>query len=125
MKDNTEHITKILFICTGNRDRSKTAESIFNGRFPEYRCKSAGINAKMCEANGTTYLNQSLLDEADIYVFMQPFHYLVTAGRFIFPKDKIHHIWNIHNNYRFMEPALVEELIKAFKITFHISNQIK
>ena len=34
----------ILFFCTANRDRSRTADIHFQNKYPEHRFRSAGIN---------------------------------------------------------------------------------
>ena len=56
---------KILFICTANRDRSKTAEVHFSKKYPEHTYKSAGINKYLSERHGGIHVNRSMLDSAD------------------------------------------------------------
>jgi predicted protein tyrosine phosphatase len=51
--------TKLLFICSGNRDRSPTAESLF-ANSEAYDAKSAGTHA-----SATQKVSQSLIDWAD------------------------------------------------------------
>ena len=59
----------ILFICSANRDRSKTAEDYFSNLYPMNNYESAGTNKKTCNNLGTNYVSQEQLDAADeIYV---------------------------------------------------------
>lgn len=61
---------KILFLCTCNVNRSKTAEDLFAKRYPSHQFKSAGLSAKYCAKEGSTLCTEELLRWADkIYVF--------------------------------------------------------
>ena len=53
------HKTKLLFICTGNRDRSPTAEDLFRNS-KKYEARSAGISAFAVQR-----ITQELIDWAD------------------------------------------------------------
>lgn len=56
---------RILFVCTVNKYRSKTAEKVF-GDYEQYETKSAGIDKE-----AVVQLNQELLDWADLIVVME------------------------------------------------------
>ena len=51
--------TKLLFVCTGNRDRSPTAEDLFRNS-KEYEARSAGTSAFAARR-----VTQKLIDWAD------------------------------------------------------------
>jgi predicted protein tyrosine phosphatase len=53
------HKTKLLFVCTGNRDRSPTAEELFRIS-SEYEARSAGTGAFAVQK-----VTQELIDWAD------------------------------------------------------------
>jgi predicted protein tyrosine phosphatase len=53
------HKTKLLFVCTGNRDRSPTAEGLFRIS-SEYEARSAGTGAFAVQK-----VTQELIDWAD------------------------------------------------------------
>ena len=53
------HKTKLLFVCTGNRDRSPTAEELFRIS-SEYEARSAGTGAFAVQK-----VSQELNDKAD------------------------------------------------------------
>ena len=62
----------ILFVCSANKDRSKTAEDYFSEYYPNLSFNSAGTNKKTCNQLGTNYIYKEQLDLADsIYVMEQ------------------------------------------------------
>ncbi|MFT6905750.1 MAG: putative protein tyrosine phosphatase [Oleiphilaceae bacterium] len=61
---------KILFLCTANKNRSKTAEDYFSAQNDGNEYRSAGLSYKWCERYGTTICTEDLLAWANkIYVF--------------------------------------------------------
>ncbi|APQ18601.1 phosphotyrosine protein phosphatase [Maribacter hydrothermalis] len=65
---------RILFICSANKQRSKTAEDYFASKFPEHEFLSAGTNSKICRKEGTTELTEVLLEWADKVYAMEKKH---------------------------------------------------
>ncbi|MCG9732340.1 hypothetical protein L1D44_21400 [Shewanella sp. Isolate13] len=60
----------ILFLCTANKQRSKTAEELFRAANKSNQYKSAGLSAKYVGKAGATLCTPELLEWADkIYVF--------------------------------------------------------
>lgn len=55
----------IVFLCTSNVNRSRTAEDIFRAKFPEYEFCSAGLSEKYCTRNDTTLCTIEMLSWAD------------------------------------------------------------
>ena len=64
----------ILFVCSANKQRSKTAEDYFSLIYPEYNFTSAGTNLKICEKEGTNSLTIELLQQADLVFVMENRH---------------------------------------------------
>ncbi|MCH2488557.1 MAG: phosphotyrosine protein phosphatase [Flavobacteriales bacterium] len=64
-----------LFICSANKQRSKTAEDYFAEKCPEHNFKSAGTNRKICRKEGTTELTEDLLEWADKVFVMEKKHF--------------------------------------------------
>lgn len=64
----------ILFICTANRDRSRTAEIYFQNKYPEHRFRSAGINQYLSERHGGVHLKKYMLDIADRIICAEHVH---------------------------------------------------
>lgn len=59
-----------LFLCTANKQRSKTAEELFNTIDKSNHYKSAGLSAKYVTKAGSSLCTPELLKWADkIYVF--------------------------------------------------------
>lgn len=65
---------KYLFICSANKQRSKTAEDYFAQRLPEHEFLSAGTNVKIYRKEGTTELTEDLLEWADKVYVMKKKH---------------------------------------------------
>ena len=61
-------MTRILFVCTGNVDRSKTAEEMFKN-IEDVKAKSAGTSI-----TATTPLSKELIDWADRIFVMEDEH---------------------------------------------------
>lgn len=60
----------ILFLCTANIQRSKTAEEIFSAIDTANEYRSAGLSAKYTQKAGSTLCTEEMLKWADtIYVF--------------------------------------------------------
>lgn len=64
----------VLFICTANKQRSKTAENYFAATYPDYEFLSAVTNQKNCGDEGTIELTEDLLIWADIVYVMERKH---------------------------------------------------
>ena len=65
---------KILFVCSANKQRSKTAEDYFASRHSDHTFLSAGTNQKICRKEGTTELTEDLLEWADKVYVMEKKH---------------------------------------------------
>src|ERR1019366_8363417 len=96
---------KLLFICSQNRLRSLTAEAVYQG-FPGYAVKSAGT-----EPGARIRVNQGHIGWADIIFVMEKNHGRILREKFgkaLVGKTMI--CLRIPDVYRFMEPALIDEL---------------
>ena len=65
---NKEGAVKILFVCSGNIDRSPTAENIYSGR-RDLEVKSAGTSDY-----ARTHVSAELMEWADIILCMEKKH---------------------------------------------------
>jgi predicted protein tyrosine phosphatase len=63
----------ILILCSGNKDRSPTAEIILSRNF--HNVKSAGTNISYCKKNNTTPVDKLLVDQADLILCMEEKHF--------------------------------------------------
>jgi predicted protein tyrosine phosphatase len=65
---------KILFICSANKQRSKTAEDYFAKKYENHEFLSAGTNVIICRKEGTMELTEELLQWADKVYVMEGKH---------------------------------------------------
>jgi predicted protein tyrosine phosphatase len=70
----TTNPATILFVCSANKQRSKTAEDYFSALYPHINFLSAGTNLKVCEKEGTNPLTEEMLTEADLVFVMEEKH---------------------------------------------------
>ncbi|MFB2648082.1 hypothetical protein [Shewanella mangrovisoli] len=102
----------ILFLCTANLNRSKTAENHFAAKDPLHTYRSAGLSEKECKRNNTTLCSEELLTWADLVFVMEDEHVRRieqhTDQRFL------HKVINLHipDVYQYGEPDLIEQLEK-------------
>ena len=113
---------KIIFICTANRDRSKTAEHYFSKEYPEHEFISAGINKYLSEREDISrttkgqHLKKWMLDWADRIICAEYCH-----QQYIIDKidkkylDKIE-VLLLEDTDTYMTEQLINKLKEKFKI---------
>lgn len=67
-------MTKFLFVCSANKQRSRTAEDLFQELFPNLEFDSGGTNHKICFKEGTTPLSEEQVEWADRVYAMEEKH---------------------------------------------------
>ena len=101
---------RYLFVCSANKQRSKTAEDHFSELYPDDEFESGGTNHKICNALGTNPLEEAQLVWADIVFVMEHKHREIinkhTSGKHI---QKIV-VLNIKDVYKYNQPELLEIL---------------
>jgi predicted protein tyrosine phosphatase len=103
-------VMNILFLCTANIHRSKTAEDHFSSIDSAHTFQSAGLSRKYCAQYGSKLCTISLLDWADAIYVMEPLHakrITENAGERYTKKVKI---LNIDDIYKYMQPELLNKL---------------
>jgi predicted protein tyrosine phosphatase len=96
---------KLLFVCTVNRMRSCTAETIYSAD-PHYEVRSAGT-----ALTATRQVTPELLRWADMIFVMEKMHEEFILEKF--PDIDVSHrlkVLGIPDYYYFMEPELIELL---------------
>lgn len=63
---------KILFLCTANIQRSRTAEDHFRENYPEHSYKSAGLSEKYCSQHDMQSDLVKILDTHEKLQFLKP-----------------------------------------------------
>jgi predicted protein tyrosine phosphatase len=96
---------KLLFVCSQNRLRSLTAEHMLRG-FLDYAVKSAGTSPK-----ARVRVNEGHIGWADLIIAMEKKHVRLLKENFT---EALHGkriiCLNIPDIYRYMDPALIDEL---------------
>ena len=95
----------LLFICSRNQWRSPTAENIWR-RHPQVAARSAGTSP-----NARHPVSEDDLRWADVIFVMEEKHKsrLVASFRHVIESKPVH-VLDIPDEYKYMDPALVEEL---------------
>ena len=103
-------IQRILFVCSANKERSKTADDHFSAKFPDLEFDSGGTNHKICNQEGTQPLEEYQVEWADIVLVMEEKHrqfaQQLTKGNY---GQKIR-VLGIKDVYRYNAPDLIELL---------------
>jgi predicted protein tyrosine phosphatase len=113
----------ILFLCTANIQRSKTAEEIFSciDKTNEYR--SAGLSYKYTQKMGSTLCTEEVLQWADeIYVF-EDMH--IERIRQHTGEQHLHKLINlqIEDKYQYFQRELVLLLLDKFTLQPNMSPE--
>ena len=99
---------KILFVCSMNQWRSPTGEKIYADK-PLVHARSCGTNA-----NARKKVTPDDLKWADIVLVMEEKHKQRLMAEY--PGEmrfKEMHVLDIPDNYKFMDPALIDEIVAA------------
>jgi predicted protein tyrosine phosphatase len=98
-------LSRVLFVCSANLDRSPTAERLFQNRTAGWEAKSAGTMLSLAR----NPLTQDLLDWADLVLVMEPVHAEFIQARLNCNPSKVR-VLNIADIYVGDDPELVHEL---------------
>jgi predicted protein tyrosine phosphatase len=95
----------LLFVCSRNQWRSPTAESIYKN-YSGINVKSAGT-----EPSARIKLNSKIIEWADYIFVMEKKHKQRMSENFpAETKDKRIIILNIPDEFKYMDPELIEEI---------------
>jgi len=100
----------ILFVCSANKDRSKTAEDYFSEKYPDLVFESAGTNQKICHQYGTQFLTEDMLIAADLILVMENKHHQWIKTRFQLKTGKKIKVLSIPDVYIYQEKKLIRIL---------------
>lgn len=105
----------ILFLCTTNVNRSKSAEDYFGNLNSENTYKSAGLSEKYCKKHNTRLCTIEMLEWADIIYVMEKEHEKRIAK--YAGKQYLGKVFNLNivDRYTYMSPELIETLVKKIK----------
>lgn len=106
----------ILFVCSANKDRSRTAEDYFAIKYPELEFDSAGTNKKICNQLGTNYIAQDQLEMANCVYVMEEKHLQAINELFGSVYNYKITVLNIADVYEYGTKALVDVLKEKITI---------
>jgi len=113
---------KILFVCSANKQRSKTGEDYFSHLYSDCEFKSAGTNLKLCQTEGTNPLTEEMLIWADIIFVMENKHAQLikqnTSNKY---QNKIR-VLAIEDKYKYYQKELIA--ILSNKINPYLQNKL-
>lgn len=106
----SNRMKKILFVCTANEHRSKTAEELAKS-YSGIKAKSAGVR-ELAQVK----VNKQLLKWADLIVVMEDWHKEEITKRFpdICPRKRIVN-FDVPDMYPYMSPELIMILKEKIK----------
>mgnify|MGYP002138035419 FL=1 len=101
---------KFLFVCSANKQRSKTAEDYFSSIHNELSFNSAGTNLKICQKEGTNPLDTDMLEWADVVLVMEKKHLEIINKNTESKYSKKIIVLNIDDIYKYYQKELIEIL---------------
>jgi predicted protein tyrosine phosphatase len=111
-------VKKILFVCSANKQRSKTAEDYFSNIYTEFEFYSAGTNLRLCQKEGTNPLTESGLQNANLILVMETKHKNEINKQMGNRFSKKIEILNIPDNYKYFQIELLRILDEKVKQKF-------
>ena len=109
---------KLLFVCSRNRLRSPTAEAIFSA-YEDVEALSAGTSP-----DAETLVSAELIEWADIVFAMEGVHRRRLNSKFgALLRSKRIVVLGIRDEYRFMDPELIEILKSKVPLYLHRTSE--
>lgn len=102
----------ILFVCSANKDRSKTAEDYFSTIYPELNFESCGTNLQLCQSEGTNPISKAFVNRADI-IYAMEFKHKEQINSYTKAKHgKKIIVLGIQDRYKYYQKDLIELFIE-------------
>lgn len=100
----------ILFVCTANQYRSKTAEDFYRSHRPWHEYKSCGTNKYLCNRSGGQYISLPLLAWADKIVCVDKEHKTWIRQQIGIQYNNKIHTLSLKDIYGYMDDELIHQL---------------
>lgn len=109
---------KLLFVCSVNKHRSKTAEDYFSDKYEKTNniFASAGTNIKTCMKEGTIPLDAWMLEWADKIYCMESKHKQQIMSAIGNSYNNKIEVLGIPDNFKYNQPELIELLESKVRI---------
>jgi predicted protein tyrosine phosphatase len=106
----------ILFVCSANKDRSKTAEDYFSAKYKDINFDSAGTNLKICHQLGTNYIEEHQLEWADTVYVMETKHFSIIKSLYGNSFNTKTTVLMVKDYYKYYDSELIKILLE--KVNF-------
>ena len=100
----------ILFVCSANKQRSKTAEDYFSSKIHIHSYHSVGTNPKICNKEGTNLITEDDLKWADLVYTMEEKHRKIINKHTNKAYNSKITVLNIPDIYKYYQKELLELL---------------
>lgn len=100
----------ILFVCSANKQRSKTAEDYFSSKPLGHTFYSVGTNPKICHKEGTNLITEADLIWADLVYVMEEKHRKIINDQTIKNYNSKITVLNIPDVYKYYQKELLQLL---------------
>ncbi|MDG1332534.1 MAG: phosphotyrosine protein phosphatase [Crocinitomicaceae bacterium] len=111
-------MTNILFVCSANKQRSKTADDYFAEKYPELNFDSAGTNLKICQKEGTNPMSEDLAEWADVIYVMEKRHKDLINKHTSASYSKKIRVLHIPDRFKYYQKELIEILEDRLNMDF-------
>lgn len=111
-------LKNILFVCSANKQRSKTSEDYFSAMYDNYNFDSAGTNLKMCNREGTNPLTEEVVEWADIVFVMEKKHKTLLNSQTKEKHEKKVKVLGIPDRFKYYQKELIAILEKKLNDFF-------
>ena len=106
----------ILFVCSANKNRSKTAECYLSEIYFNHTFSSAGTNKKLCFKNGTEFITEEMIIDADMIFVMEQKHFDLIKEHTNSKYASKTKVLNIPDFYEFWDKELKELILEKTKV---------
>jgi predicted protein tyrosine phosphatase len=113
-----KNVQNILFVCSANVQRSKTAEDYFSEIYPHLNFQSAGTNKKIVEKEGTNLVTEETVAWADLILVMEKKHKELIYKNIQAPIGNKIHVLAIQDIYKYYQKELIEVLVQKCGVYF-------
>lgn len=100
----------VLFVCSSNLHRSKTAQDYCKQEFSGCQFQSAGTNQKSCTKHKTTFLSEEMLEWASVVYVMETHHLNLINEATAFSYNSKMVVLGVPDVYTYWQDELIREL---------------
>lgn len=104
----------VLFVCSANVFRSRTAEIFFQNKYRDINIRSAGIDSRYTRIHNSVRLERRMVEVFD-YVYCMEEEHKTYISQWFKPVPSKVKVLGIEDVYNFMEGSLIHTLNEKLK----------